>query len=106
SDASFLFAKALGKLDALRYLLAVLDHAPYKEKLGEKNVHYLVKASLCILHNVAKVPYNRPFLRQDNGVQKIAYYTRVDDELLKVVSIMLLGYIIDEDESELIMDQS
>ncbi|KAG7468065.1 hypothetical protein MATL_G00138790 [Megalops atlanticus] len=43
---------------------------------------------------------------QNNGVQKIAYYTQVDDELLKVVSIMLLGYIIDEDESELIMDES
>ncbi|XP_035273869.1 uncharacterized protein LOC118227475 [Anguilla anguilla] len=106
SDASFLFAKELGKLDALQYLLAVLDHGPYKEKLGEKNVQYLVKASLCILHNVAKVPHNRPLLRQNNGVQKIAYYTRVEDELLKVVSIMTLGYIIDEDESELIMDES
>ncbi|KAJ8391656.1 hypothetical protein AAFF_G00087970 [Aldrovandia affinis] len=86
--------------------MAILDHGPYKEKLGEKNVQYLVKASLCILHNVAKVPQNRPLLRQNDGVQKIAYYTRVDDELLRVVSIMLLGYIIDEDESELIMDQS
>ncbi|KAL4613336.1 hypothetical protein GN956_G22621 [Arapaima gigas] len=70
------------------------------------NVQYLVKASLCILHNAAKVSKNRHLLRQENGVQKIAYYTKVDSELLKVVSIMLLGYIINEDESELIMDES
>ncbi|MGH0132218.1 UNVERIFIED_CONTAM: hypothetical protein FKN15_021639, partial [Acipenser sinensis] len=71
-----------------------------------QNVYYLVKASLCILHNVAKVHENRPLLHQENAVQRVSSYTKVEDELLKVVSIMLLGYIIDEDESDLIMDES
>ncbi|XP_069046611.1 uncharacterized protein [Lepisosteus oculatus] len=106
SDASLLFGEELGKLGLIKYLVAVLDHEPYKSKQEEKNVKYLLKASLCTLHNLAKVPENRPLLRQDRGVGKIAYYTRVEDGLLKVVSIMLLGYIIDEDESDVLMDES
>ncbi|MGH0147470.1 UNVERIFIED_CONTAM: hypothetical protein FKN15_010567 [Acipenser sinensis] len=106
SDASLIFGQELGNLGLIQHLVAILDHKPYKEKQDQKNVYYLVKASLCILHNVAKVHENRPLLHQENAVQRVSSYTKVEDELLKVVSIMLLGYIIDEDESDLIMDES
>ncbi|XP_043933463.1 uncharacterized protein LOC122806805 [Protopterus annectens] len=106
TDASLNFGKAVGNTELIKYLIGILNHEPYREKQDQKNVYYLLKASLGILHNVAKVPENRSQFRQNNGVNSISLYTKNEDELLKVVSILVLGYIIDENESELIMDES
>ncbi|XP_032809682.1 uncharacterized protein LOC116942174 [Petromyzon marinus] len=106
SDASLQLAKALGKVGLIKYLLTILKHEPYRERFKQQNVHYLLKASLSILHNVAKAPANRQLFRSENAMETVIPYMSIKDNFLKVVAIMLLGYIIDESEAELIMDKS
>ncbi|XP_077996742.1 uncharacterized protein LOC144450050 [Glandiceps talaboti] len=89
----------------IRICLTNVAHEPYRNNLKQKNILYLVKASLNILHNLAKEPTNRLYFCREKGVNKIKYFINCN-QYLKSIAMMTLAYIIEEHENHLISDHS
>ncbi|CAH1238555.1 Hypp5602 [Branchiostoma lanceolatum] len=102
SDASFNFAKRLGKTGLFPMLIEELKE--YKKSFQTNATHnWLVKCSLGILHNCAKVMENRTILRQLGLIDHLLPWINTSDEELKTVTVMTLAYIVGEEDNELIM---
>ena len=77
-----------------------------------QNVAFLIKASLSILHNLAKAPSNRHYYRQEQVEAKIQPFAQgsgnsddsSDDDdsaaYLKAITMMTLAYILEEEEGK------
>ncbi|XP_038078853.1 uncharacterized protein LOC119746126 isoform X2 [Patiria miniata] len=103
SDASLLCAQCLGEAGMVKLCAANIAHGPYRENMKQKNVAFLIKASLSILHNLSKAPSNRHFYRQEAVEAKIQPYAQGcddndNDAYLKAITMMTLAYILDEEE--------
>ncbi|XP_077867610.1 uncharacterized protein LOC102806025 [Saccoglossus kowalevskii] len=105
SDVSLALCKSYGENGMIRICLTNVAHQPYQLNLKQKNIMYLVKSSLNILHNMAKEPSIRHYFRQEKAVDKIKYYTQCD-AYLKALAMMTLAYIIEEHENHVITDQA
>ncbi|XP_070550084.1 uncharacterized protein [Ptychodera flava] len=105
SDISLELCRSFGEVGMIRICLTNIAHEPYRKNIRQKNILYLVKASLNILHNLAKEPSNRQYFRKDKAVDKIKYFMN-SDQYLKSIAMMTLAYIIEEHENHLISDHS
>ncbi|KAJ8311371.1 hypothetical protein KUTeg_010726 [Tegillarca granosa] len=54
TDASLLLAKRIAEADGVKFFTANCSHKPYLDALQNKNVYYVVKSSMCIIHNIAR----------------------------------------------------
>ncbi|XP_022083476.1 uncharacterized protein LOC110975343 isoform X2 [Acanthaster planci] len=102
SDASLMCAQCLGEAGMVKLCATNIAHGPYRENMKQKNVAFLIKASLSILHNLSKAPSNRHFYRQERVEAKIQPYTQgcddnTNDAYLKAITMMTLAYILEED---------
>ena len=73
--------------------------------MSVQNVAFLIKASLSILHNLAKAPSNRHYYRQERVEAKIQPFVQGSDSndndaYLKAITMMTLAYILEEDNEE------
>ncbi|XP_019613750.1 PREDICTED: uncharacterized protein LOC109461788 [Branchiostoma belcheri] len=102
SDASFNFAKRLGKAGLFPMLIEELKE--YKKSFESNEAqNWLVRCSLGILHNCAKVLENRILLRQLGLTDYLLPWVSTSDEELKTVTVMTLAYIVGEEDNDLIM---
>ncbi|KAI8503143.1 hypothetical protein Bbelb_189640 [Branchiostoma belcheri] len=106
SDASTLLCRKLGEAGIVKLLLANAGHEPFRENLKSKNVLYLVKSSISILNNMTKCPENRQYYQEGNAVEVLRPYMTCSDAFVKSVSMMTLAKIIDEEQSELLAEDT
>ncbi|VEL06955.1 unnamed protein product [Protopolystoma xenopodis] len=79
-----------------------IGHQPYLENLSSKNVYYLIKASLSIIHNIARVPGNTHHFAADSVKQALLHLSQREEDFLRCVSILCLAYIVGETETSLL----
>ncbi|XP_071942420.1 uncharacterized protein [Antedon mediterranea] len=104
SDASLSFATALGDAGMVKLCSDILDSPQYRQKLEKsKNVHYLCKACLSILHNLSRSLSLNVYFRKACVVEKIKAYLEFDD-FLKALTMMLIAAIIEEDQMDILKD--
>ncbi|XP_078577148.1 uncharacterized protein LOC144862496 [Branchiostoma floridae x Branchiostoma japonicum] len=106
SDASRLLCRKLGEAGIVRLLLANAGHEPFRENLKSKNVLHLVKSSISILNNMTKCPETRQYYQEGNAVEVLLPYMTCSDAFVKSVSMMTLAKIIDEEQSDLLAEDT
>ncbi|KAJ8035980.1 hypothetical protein HOLleu_19825 [Holothuria leucospilota] len=102
SDGSSGLALSLGKCGMISLCATNIAHKPYIDHLNRKNILFLVKASLSILHNLSKVESNRHRFRDEGLVDMLMPYTSTDQKYLKALCMLILANIIDEDQESLL----
>ncbi|CAH8567910.1 unnamed protein product [Schistosoma turkestanicum] len=100
------FATALAVAGLPNLLNLNIGHQPYLENLSSKNVYYLIKASLSIIHNIARVPGNTHYFTSESVRQALLHLAQREEEFLRCVSTLCLAHIITESEIHLITDIS
>ncbi|TNN09273.1 hypothetical protein EWB00_006462 [Schistosoma japonicum] len=100
------FATALGVAGLPNLLNLNIGHQPYLENLSSKNVYYLIKASLSIIHNIARVPGNMHYFASESVRQALLHLAQREEEFLRCVSTLCLAHIVSESEIHLITDIS
>ncbi|KAF5403873.1 hypothetical protein PHET_02699 [Paragonimus heterotremus] len=100
------FATALASAGLPNLLNLNIDHQPYLENLSSKNVYYLIKASLSIIHNIARVPGNTHYFTSESVRQALLHLAQREEEFLRCVSALCLAHIITESETHLVTDSS
>ncbi|VDP89848.1 unnamed protein product [Echinostoma caproni] len=100
------FATALATAGLPNLLNLNIGHQPYLENLSSKNVYYLIKASLSIIHNIARVPGNTHYFASDSVRQALLHLAQREEEFLRCVSTLCLAHIITESETHLVTDTS
>lgn len=100
------FATALATAGLPNLLNLNIGHQPYLENLSSKNVYYLIKASLSIIHNIARVPGNTHYFTSDSVRQALLHLAQREEEFLRCVSTICLAHIITESETPLVTETS
>ncbi|TPP55830.1 hypothetical protein FGIG_08998 [Fasciola gigantica] len=100
------FATSLATAGLPNLLNLNIGHQPYLENLSSKNVYYLIKASLSIIHNIARVPGNTHYFASDSVRQALLHLAQREEEFLRCVSTLCLAHIITESETHLVTDTS
>lgn len=100
------FANALAAAGLPNLLNLNIGHQPYLDNLSSKNVYYLIKASLSIIHNIARVPGNTHYFASDSVRQALLHLAQREEEFLRCVSTLCLAYIITDTETHLVTDTS
>nr|CAH8819329.1 unnamed protein product [Trichobilharzia regenti] len=100
------FATALATAGLPNLLNLNIGHQPYLENLSSKNVYYLIKASLSIIHNIARVPGNIHYFASESVRQALLHLAQREEEFLRCVSTLCLAHIVNESEIHLITDTS
>lgn len=95
------FATALANAGLPNLLNLNIGHQPYLDNLPSKNVYYLVKASLSIIHNIARVPGNVHCFSTD--AVKVALTNKFlrEEEFLRCISDLCLAYIVTDSDTNL-----
>ncbi|XP_071479703.1 uncharacterized protein [Diadema antillarum] len=104
SDASLSLALRLGEKGMVRLCTTNISHKPYRENMDQKNIQFLIKASLNILHNLAKAPGNRHLYREEHVAEKMEPFLE-DDPYLKAIGMMTLAYIVEEGQEEILAEK-
>lgn len=109
SDASLKLAKSIAENDGVRFFTINCDHAPYIKNLHSKNVYYVVKASMSILHNISRTTDIHHYFK-DNGTTevmlKFATSKDLTYEMLKVMSLLTLAHIVEEEDNDKLIDET
>ncbi|CAL8102325.1 unnamed protein product [Calicophoron daubneyi] len=98
------FATALATAGLPNLLNLNIGHQPYLENLSSKNVYYLIKASLSIIHNIARVPGNTHYFISESVRQALLHLAQREEEFLRCVSTLCLSHIIVESETNQVTD--
>lgn len=106
SDASSNLARALSENDAVRLLTLNCGHKPYINALHSKNVFYVIKASLSILHNVARNSGMKHLFDENKTSETIMPFLESEDEMLKILATLTIANIVDEEENKTIIAES
>nr|XP_022304912.1 uncharacterized protein LOC111111976 isoform X2 [Crassostrea virginica] len=109
SDASLKLAKSIAENDGVRFFTINCDHEPYLKNLHSKNVYYVVKASMSILHNISRTTDIHHHFK-DNGTTevmlKFATWKDLTYEMLKVMSLLTLAHIVEEEDNDKLIDET
>ncbi|XP_033100617.1 uncharacterized protein LOC117104068, partial [Anneissia japonica] len=104
SDASLHFATTLGDAGMVKLCVGILDTPAYRQKLDKsKNVDYMCKACMSILHNLSKSVTLKHYFRDEKVVEKIQVYVECGP-FLKALTMMVIAAIIEESEMAYLKD--
>ncbi|VDD81574.1 unnamed protein product [Mesocestoides corti] len=95
------FATALANAGLPNLLNLNIGHQPYLDNLPSKNVYYLVKASLSIIHNIARVPGNVHCFSTDAVKSALTNKFLREEEFLRCISDLCLAYIVTDNDTNL-----
>ncbi|KAM7542964.1 hypothetical protein Aperf_G00000014483 [Anoplocephala perfoliata] len=95
------FATALANAGLPNLLNLNIGHQPYLDNLPSKNVYYLVKASLSIIHNIARVPGNVHCFSTDAVKGALTNKFLREEEFLRCISDLCLAYIVNDNDTNL-----
>lgn len=104
TDKSSQLCESLIKTHVLHDLIAELGSEKLSgSDLRNENNLYLVKAYLGILHNIVRLcTDSRRTFRSANSVKILQWYLNSSNDLIKTKSYLILSYIINEEENEII----
>lgn len=100
TDASNRLAQALADNDAVRLLTLNCGHKPYINAIHSKNVYYVMKASLSILHNIARNSGMKHLFDDNKTSETIMPFLESEDEMLKILATLTIANIVDEEENK------
>ncbi|GAB1603875.1 uncharacterized protein LOC106868605 isoform X1 [Argonauta hians] len=106
SDASAQLALSLAESDAVRLLTCNCGHKPYLNAIHSKNVHYIIKASLSILHNIARNSSIKHYFKEQKTSEVIQTFISSKDEMFKVLSMMTNAYIVEEEDNQALIEET
>ncbi|KAL7059884.1 hypothetical protein AAHC03_013523 [Spirometra sp. Aus1] len=96
------FATALANAGLPNLLNLNIGHQPYLDNLPSKNVYYLVKASLSIIHNIARIPGNVHCFASETVKTALLNRCLRDEAFLCCISDLCLAYIVNDSDTSLI----
>ncbi|XP_062585822.1 uncharacterized protein LOC134247482, partial [Saccostrea cucullata] len=85
------------------------DHEPYIKNLHSKNVYYVVKASMSILHNISRTTDIHHYFKENGTTEvmlKFATWKDLTYEMLKVMSLLTLAHIVEEEDNDKLIDET
>ncbi|XP_052786989.1 uncharacterized protein LOC128222153 isoform X2 [Mya arenaria] len=100
TDASSKLAKALSDNDAVRLLTLNCGHKPYISALHSKNVFYVIKASLSILHNIGRNSGMKHLFDENKTSETIMPFLEAEDDMLKILATLTIVHIVEEEENK------
>ncbi|XP_071098917.1 uncharacterized protein [Haliotis cracherodii] len=106
SDTSDLLARNLAEADAVRLLSLNCSHKPYITNIHSKNVFYVMKASMSILHNIARNPNVKGFFKENKTAEVIMPFINMNDDMLRVLAMLTLAYIVEEEDNSKLIDET
>lgn len=102
SDASFEFATALALCGLPNLLNLNIGHKPYLDNLSSRNVYYLIKASLSIIHNICRFPGSCIYFRSESVKSSLLNLINREEDFIRVVASLCLASIVGENEPHLL----
>ncbi|KAK3578382.1 hypothetical protein CHS0354_025476 [Potamilus streckersoni] len=106
SDASSKLAQSLAENGAVQLLTLNCGHKPYLSAIQRKQVHFVLKSSLSILHNIAKNPSVKHFFDESKTSEIVIPFIQSEDEMLKILAMLILAYIVDEQDNSKLIDDT
>ncbi|XP_048750552.1 uncharacterized protein LOC125662391 isoform X2 [Ostrea edulis] len=109
SDSSLKLAKSIADNDGVRFFTINCDHEPYIKNLHSKNVYYVVKASMSILHNISRTTDIHHYFKENGTTEvmlKFATWKDLTYEMLKVMSLLTLAHIVEEEDNDKLIDET
>ncbi|XP_060073449.1 uncharacterized protein LOC132553238 [Ylistrum balloti] len=108
TDASLRLAKTVAEADGVRFLTANCNHQPFLTNLNNKNVYYIVKSSMSIVHNIARNPDVIHFFKESKTTEVLLKFLKSyeEHEMLKIMAMLTLSHIVEEDENDKLMDDT
>ncbi|XP_064645514.1 uncharacterized protein LOC135498927 [Lineus longissimus] len=98
SDSNPEFATDVADVGMLDLLVANISHKPYLENLSSKNVTYIVKSSLSIMHNVARSPGTSPAFRDLRTEEALMPFFKgtTKNDFMQALAVLTLANIADD----------
>ncbi|XP_069101949.1 uncharacterized protein [Argopecten irradians] len=108
TDASLRLAKAVAEADGVKFLTVNCSHQPFLTNLNNKNVYYIVKSSMSIIHNVARNPDVIHFFKECKTTEVMLKFLKSyeEHEMLKIMAMLTLAHIVEEEENDKLMDDT
>ncbi|KER31730.1 hypothetical protein T265_02096 [Opisthorchis viverrini] len=107
SDISNDFTTALAVAGISHLLNLNIGHPPYLENLNSKNVYFLIKASLSLLHNIVKIPGNRDMAQYTVGRDALLNILTFQREpSLRCLASLCLAHTLDEVDVPMALNQA
>ncbi|XP_012942420.1 uncharacterized protein LOC101845869 [Aplysia californica] len=106
SDASEKLARSLAESGAVKLMTLNLGHKPYLDNMHSKNVYYVLKASLSILHNIARCTGVKHHFKEIKTAEVVMPLISSNDEFLKSIAMLTLAYIVEEEENAKLIDET
>ncbi|KAF6767878.1 hypothetical protein AHF37_06760 [Paragonimus kellicotti] len=105
TDSDPEFATALAVAGISRLLNLNFGHLPYLENINSKNVYFLIKASLSILHNIVKVPGNRDMGQYTEGRDALINILKFKgEESLRCIASLCLAHTLNQTDINLVFN--
>ncbi|TGZ62751.1 hypothetical protein CRM22_007274 [Opisthorchis felineus] len=107
SDISKDFTTALAVAGISHLLNLNIGHPPYLENINSKNVYFLIKASLSLLHNIVKIPGNRDMAQYTVGRDALLNILTFQREpSLRCLASLCLAHTLDDVDVPMALNQS
>ncbi|KAF7233149.1 hypothetical protein EG68_10972 [Paragonimus skrjabini miyazakii] len=104
-DSDTEFATSLAVAGISRLLNLNFGHPPYLENINSKNVYFLIKASLSILHNIVKVPGNRDMGQYTEGRDALINILKFKgEESLRCIASLCLAHTLNQTDIEVVFN--
>ncbi|KAF5394807.1 hypothetical protein PHET_10115 [Paragonimus heterotremus] len=105
TDSDSEFATSLAVAGISHLLNLNFGHPPYLKNINSKNVYFLIKASLSILHNIVKVPGNRDMGQYTEGRDALINILKFKgEESLRCIASLCLAHTLNQTDIELVFD--
>ncbi|CAL1539187.1 unnamed protein product, partial [Lymnaea stagnalis] len=107
SDASAEFSRGLARYGSIEFFTRNLRPGTDFGDLDSETIFFFKKASICVLHNTANKDSGlKQYFKDAGSAEVLVEYFDADDEVMKVSSMLATAYIVDEAESEKLMDKT
>ncbi|XP_055860341.1 uncharacterized protein LOC106059582 [Biomphalaria glabrata] len=107
TDSSEKFSMCLEKSEAVEQLTELFKHTEYDDDLENNGLKYGVFTNILItLHNIVRFSGIKFHYKEAKTAEKVMPLIGVKNEFICSVAMLLLAYIIDEDENDKIVDEN
>ncbi|XP_063437070.1 uncharacterized protein LOC134718461 [Mytilus trossulus] len=108
SDASLELAKSVAQHGGVKYFTVNCKHKPYIDNMSSKNVFYVVKSSMSILHNIARNSNVQHYFKENATSDVMIQFlqSKEEHEMLKIMAMLTLAHIVEEEENDKLIDDT
>lgn len=96
SDAEQGFASALAAAGLPSLLKLNIAHKPYLDNMQSRNVTYLLKATVSIIHNIVRNPANTHYFNEKPVKESLMALLTNENEMIHGLALSCLAYLVQE----------